>query len=508
MFNKSLWFILLTILGGFLFSNSANADFYRCSASDNSYSQGINATGLSAACMGVFGSGADRIIGDSTGGAFCGEDAETIGTCNWVSANDKDTAPPPRFDSDGYCTEDSTAEICQNPMHDDNDDGVPNFADPEHPAYDPTYCETNPSNSYCQGDDSGGGDDGSGGGDDGGGDSGGGGLPSNCEGSPTFSETCCREHAEAQCLDSGGLADWGLVSIGSPTCNYTCNNDGDNGSDPGDDGGSGDDGSGDQTDNSDVVNAINQLKDSNITEFGQFKDALDSLVTQTSQQTDDLVAAQQNNTDTLSNDLSTLNETNQTGFEALSSQLEAIKNNTAQDSPTNPFLADIAENTSKTNELLEKANEQYFSQNGALMGIESEIMANGDTLGDISGQLGDISDGFNTDKPLPTDSDFGSGDFGGAAAGSGIGDALNDRFGDMPGIPNKVVNLSEGSDKFKPILPDVDSACPEPMQMDFGVTRVSLGWGPFCDLFSLLGILVIASASLAVPFIILGVSKK
>ena len=282
-----------------------------------------------------------------------------------------------------------------------------------------------------------------------------------------------------------------------------------NGSDPGDDGGSGDDGSGDQTDNSDVVNAINQLKDSNITEFGQFKEALDSLVAQTSQQTDDLVAAQQNNTDTLSNDLSTLNETNQTGFEALSSQLEAIKNNTAQDSPTNPFLADIAENTSRTNELLEIANDQYFSQNGALMGIESEIMANGDTLGDISGQLGDISDSLNPDGPVPSPDSFGDGDFGGAAAGSGIGDVITDRFGELPdGLPNEVIDLSKEADKFKPILRDTPSDCPANPKIDLGVAEFTLNWNPICDLFGILKIFLIASATIAVPFIILGTGKN
>ncbi|TDP40696.1 hypothetical protein DEU29_101246 [Idiomarina aquatica] len=368
---------------------------------------------------------------------------------------------------------------------DEDSDGTPNVLDSDSNLYDPDYCTDNPTASICP-DDSGGGDtgggDGSGGGDTGGGGSGGGGLPSSCEGSPTFSESCCFDHAEAQCLDEGGLYDWGYVSVGTPACNFTCNdtvNPPDNGGGDGsggDSGGSGDGGSGSDdtpTDNTDLITAVNTLQTANQTEFNAIQD-----------------------------DLNTLNQTNQAGFNDVRSAIENIQNPdlTALENSNNQ----IATNTAQT-----ASNAADIATN-----LNALNTANQQGLSSVNDALTQLRSDFNA----VVDSDFNSANFESQLDGTGTpDDIVNAGMGDFEAangidkdgeLETEIINLGDEINKYDPMLGGSSSECPSDYSLTVAGAQYSISWTPVCDAFGILSIFVQAAAWFAVPFIVLGVGKK
>lgn len=532
MSTKSLWLFLLVLLGGFFFSTAA---YSGTRVNDGQYGHRIDYCGSdvydATAAYGIFWANA-LTSGTSRSHVFTGvteaykfsysrknldgttsDRTQSVpnqakkGGCDESTFNNEFDPQQELegqcmndFDGRSYWYSDNYQDGCfqEQSGGDSDSDGVINELDPDSGLYDPNFCTDNPSHSDCSdgGDGSGGDGDGSGG--DGDGDGGGTGWEpptgSECQYS-TDSQQCCNLYAQDYCSAFGGVYDAAYNSIGGQSCNVTCNDDliepdPDPDPDP-------------NPDNSDLLNAVNDASNNIASQIANSEAAITGQI---AQQTDELGADINSLESTNQSGFDALNNTNQTGFTALADELAAIKNNTADttDPVSQGLLDEIAENSSHLEQI--EFNTRQLGSIGLELSNQSQVL---DGINSGVGSLNDSLDGFlNPDSPVPDGDDFGADDFGGALAGDGIGDELENRFGDMPGIPNEVVDLSKPSEDFSPILQDVDSACPEPEVMDFGVTKVTLSWGPFCDLFSLLGVLVIASASLAVPFIILGVSKR
>ena len=416
-------------------------------------------------------------------------------TCEYYGGDNLYEGEPP-FTGSGACNVGSEHPNCV--TSDSDGDGVPNALDSDSNEFNDSYCSTEPTPQICidhdggdtswsppdDGDDSGG-DDGSGGGDTGGGGSGGGdtgggsgggsggGLPSSCEGSATFSESCCFDHAEAQCLDEGGLYDWGYVSVGTSACNYTCNDE-QNPPDNGGGDGSGGSGSDDTpTDDTDLITAVNTLQTANQTEFNAIQD-----------------------------DLNTLNQTNQAGFNQVRSAIENIQNpdltaleNSASQTATNTAaIASNLANLSSTVTQNSSAEQQLLSDlNNSIGGLNSD-------LNNIANQPFNQSDFDSQLESLPTPGFIvaeGMGDF---ETASGI-----DKDAELE---TRIVNLGEEINKYDPMLGGSSSECPADYSLTVAGAQYSISWTPVCDAFGILSIFVQAAAWFAVPFIVLGVGKK
>lgn len=517
MFKKSLWLILLIALGGFFFSTSAYSGV-RVSASE--YGKSIDYCGATlndaTAAYGIFWSSA-LTSGTSRSHVFTGvvegykfsysrqntdgttsDRTQTVpntakaGGCD-ESTFDNNFDPQQElqnqcmneFNDRSYWHSDNIQDGCfqEQPGGDSDSDGVINELDPDSGLYDPNFCTDNPSHSDCS-DDGDGDGDGSGG-DDGGGDDGGSDLPSTCEGDPTFSESCCRDHAEAQCLAKGGLHDWGYISVGTPSCNYTCNDDvTEPDPDPTPD-----------PDTSDIVDSVNDASN-NIA--SQISDSEAAITGQIAQQTDELGADINSLETTNQSGFDSLNTTNQNGFDSLTQQLEALKNGAGNPDTTfrDSMLDSIEENTKRAAFAGEDALSRLDSANAELRSINEGIGSLNDALN------GDIQ---NDDSALGS---FGDGAATGADAA--VRGALESQFGDLnKDLPNEQINLSDEADKFDPMLNDVSGSCSSlDESFNFRGKEINVNLNPVCDVFDVLSYFVIAAALFAVPFIVLGVSKK
>jgi len=501
MFKKSLWLILLTALGGFFFSSKVFAQTSIIKIIDpyiggSAYYYSVSSQVASDFHCSDIGYPNESLNGPTRNCWISGG----IILATWRIVDSAPSGSEVKeglpVDDSGQCLPDAVIPFCD-PEGDTDGDGEPNFLDQDSPAFNPAYCSSDPdSQYYCEPDDGGGGDDcivdcdGSGGGDGGGGD-----LPSTCEGDPTFSDSCCRDHAEAQCLAKGGLYDYSYISIGSPSCSYTCNDDvidpdPDPDPDPTPD-----------PDNSDVVNAVNDASN-NIA--SQIADSEAAITGQIAQQTDE-IGADINSLETTNQlGFDTLNNTNQTGFTALADELAAIKNNTADttDPVSQRLLDEIAENTSHLEQI--ELNSRQLSSNAIELSNQSRI------LEDINSGIGSLNDSLNGDIQND-DSALGSfGDGAAQGADASVRGVLEAQFGSLDKeIPNETINLSDEANKFDPMLNDVSGTCSSlDESFTFRGKEISVNLNPVCDVFDVLSYFVIAAAFFAVPFIVLGVSKK
>ena len=135
MFNKSLWLILLTILGGFFFySPAASADIFICASSMYSgcsanQKQVTFAGSTAAMSCEIFG-GTQTGYAPNTRRTQCSDGFAP--SWYYTSSAASPDNPPLPFDESGECVPDTEFGMCQ-PEEDWDNDGTPNFQDEDSP---------------------------------------------------------------------------------------------------------------------------------------------------------------------------------------------------------------------------------------------------------------------------------------------------------------------------------------------------------------------------------------
>ena len=481
MFKKSLWLILLTALGGFFFSTSAFAGFIftaygagkYCAVSPQAASSSIASDLMSkpnTAYISYVGHryqhGKHYVQFLQENGVKTSTSIDTDGTC---ADSDGITEEQALDELDSFCSSLDGQYYSSGSLSEGCLEGTP------------------PDDGNGDGDGDGSGD-GSGGGDDGGGSDWQPPTGSECQ-YASDSEQCCTLYAQDYCSAFGGVYDVGFSNIGGQSCNVTCNDDvtepdPDPDPDPTPD-----------PDNSDLVNAVNESSN-NIA--SQISDSEAAITGQIAQQTDELGADINSLEATNQSGFDSLNTTNQNGFDSLIQQLEALKNGAGNPDTTfrDSMLDSIDENTVITAKNTQDTVSRLDSTNAELRSINDEIGSLHDSLN------GDIQ---NDDSLLGS---FGHGAATGADAS--VRGALEAQFGDLnKDLPNEQINLSDEADKFDPMLNDVSGSCSSlDESFNFRGKEIKVNLNPVCDVFDVLSYFVIAASLFAVPFIVLGVSKK
>ena len=481
--SKGLFLSLFALLGVFYSSYSfASVTTIRYTINDYSvsgYSYMVltfdstgSASKIRAGCRAYFG----RWDGDYD---YCFEGSDGSGGRIVSHSYYSDTTVPPdempRYNhEDGSCLMGSDQPDCQ--IDSDRDgDGIPNVIDSDSGVYDGQYCYDNPDSQLCidnnggdtgwtPPDDTGGdtGGDGSGGDGSGGGTGGGTWSPpvgSECS-TEVDSQSCCTDYGQFYCQDKGGLASADWTDIGGLSCSVTCSDDV---IDPPTDGGGGDDGSGgtggdsggtgDAFDDSGIVSAIQNASSENST-------ALNSLQTEIT-----------SGFSGVSSDIVDMNNNLATGINGVGSELSTL----------NATASDIRSNTSETASAVSELENS----------LSDIFTINPDTL---DGGLD--PDSANIDANEYFDGVFATGD-------------LEERTGLDSGasLDTRVIDISELSGDFQPMLGGSSSECPAPYEITVAGTQTSISFDAVCDAFAILSIFVQAAAWFATPFIILGVSK-